>query len=89
MKLYETEGKLVSCQRKSCDTHVFMKYFSFHSPNDDGYNDLPEGWEDFGDRVGMLCPQCAKEYKDLLFEFNLARPEGGADRKILTPHLDT
>lgn len=86
--LYVTEGKLLSCQRTSCNNIVFLKHYAMHHPDDDGYQDPPEGWKICGGGL-MLCPACSKEYDDMMLEFHLRKPLNySATYTVDVPHLN-
>lgn len=68
----ESEGKLLGCDR--CGAEVFLK-LKGQKEMDGGYTryntfeDPPAGWFHSSDLGKRLCPDCAKEYKNLIFDF--------------------
>lgn len=77
----EVNGKLVTCDR--CDETVFLKCIG-EGERDGGFTrwnkfeSFPEGWERHSE-VGLLCPDCNRQYKSLVNTFMTEVCEGGSN----------
>lgn len=69
-------GIMMTCKR--CSKHAFRKqtgYNTIDAANEDrhsmldNFEPVPDGWEIKHDLGGWLCPDCIKEYNDILERF--------------------
>ncbi len=70
----EVIGKMITCDRPGCESQVFLKkleskYLDGGFTEVKNYTSLPDGWE-WEQGYGMLCPECHKEYTEMMREFN-------------------
>lgn len=74
----EAKGKLVTCDR--CGATVFLAKIGAVDRDGgftryDTFEDEPEGWQYASDISCKLCPECNKEYRELIRKFKEQKNE--------------